>query len=257
MTRIIVINPNTSAELTDSIVAAAQAVAGAGVTDHRRHPAVGVPSVESHVDEVMGAVGVVEQVRREPASADAYVIACFGDTGVPAAREVATGPVVGMTEAALRPRPDRAPVRRHHAAAAHHRAQRPRGARARPRAPLHRARGRRRRSPSWRTARPTCSTRSSPRRRTAIEADEAEAIVLGCAGLTDLVGPLTEALGVPVIDGVAAAVGMAEGLLAQGLTTSRASTFAARPGLRPAGWSSHDRPVPRRARLRRRRARRR
>ncbi len=55
----------------------------------------------------------------------------------------------------------------------------------------------------------------------AIEDDAAEAIVLGCAGLTDLVGPLTDALGVPVIDGVLAAVTMAEGLLAQGLTTSR------------------------------------
>jgi hypothetical protein len=54
--------------------------------------------------------------------------------------------------------------------------------------------------------------------------DDAEAIVLGCAGLTELAAPLADALGVPVVDGVLAAVTMAEGLLAQGLTTSRAST---------------------------------
>ena len=64
-------------------------------------------------------------------------------------------------------------------------------------------------------------------------ADGAEAIVLGCAGLTDLMGPLRDALGVPVIDGVLAAVTMAEGLLAQGLTTSRAATFAAPERLGP------------------------
>ena len=67
--------------------------------------------------------------------------------------------------------------------------------------------------------------------RTAIDTDQAEAVVLGCAGLADLVDPLTQALGVPVIDGVAAGVGIAAGLVAMGLNTSRANTFAAVPGL--------------------------
>ena len=101
MTRITVINPNTSAELTATITAAAQAVAGAGVTVTGVNPAVGVPSVESHAEEAIAAVGVVEQVRPNQDNTDAFVIACFGDTGVAAAREVATCPVVGMTEAAL------------------------------------------------------------------------------------------------------------------------------------------------------------
>jgi allantoin racemase len=57
-------------------------------------------------------------------------------------------------------------------------------------------------------------------------ADHAEAVVLGCAGLADLVDPLSDRLGVPVIDGVAAAVGIAAGLVAMGLNTSRANTFA-------------------------------
>ena len=101
MTRITVINPNTSAELTATITAAAQAVAGAGVTVTGVNPAVGMPSVESHAEEAIAALGVLEQVRQHQADTDAFVIACFGDTGVPAAREVATCPVVGMTEAAL------------------------------------------------------------------------------------------------------------------------------------------------------------
>ena len=56
--------------------------------------------------------------------------------------------------------------------------------------------------------------------------------MLGCAGLADLVAPLRKALGVPVIEGVAAAVVMASGLVAMGLRTSRANTYAEVSGLR-------------------------
>lgn len=69
--------------------------------------------------------------------------------------------------------------------------------------------------------------------RAALDEDGAEAVVLGCAGLTDLVEPLRELLGVPVIDGVQAGVTMVEGLLAMGLTTSRRATFAAPERLGP------------------------
>jgi allantoin racemase len=55
--------------------------------------------------------------------------------------------------------------------------------------------------------------------------DAAEAIVLGCAGLAALSAPLSDRLGAPVVEGVAAAVTMVEGLLAQGLSTSRVSTY--------------------------------
>jgi allantoin racemase len=59
----------------------------------------------------------------------------------------------------------------------------------------------------------------------AIEEDHAEAIILGCAGLEPLVGPLVEKLGVPVIEGVAAAVKMVEALLAMRLSTSKAGAW--------------------------------
>ena len=62
----------------------------------------GVDSVESNTDEVWGALAVLDQVRRgEQLGVDGYVIACFGDTGIAGAREAASGPVVGMTEASL------------------------------------------------------------------------------------------------------------------------------------------------------------
>jgi allantoin racemase len=230
LTRITVINPNTSTELTDTIVAAAQAVSGAGVTVVGANPSVGVPSVESHAEEAIAAVGVLEQIREHRAATDAFVVACFGDTGVQAAREVATCPVVGMTEAALQT-----------ACLVAHRfvvITMP------PRTIAHsdrvvQALGLEHRCAVVAVDVPVAELVGGSTHlldafaeaaRTAI-GDGSEAVVLGCAGLADLVQPLSEVLGVPVIDGVAAAVGVATGLVAMGLTTSRANTLAAVPDL--------------------------
>jgi allantoin racemase len=60
----------------------------------------------------------------------------------------------------------------------------------------------------------------------ALEHDGAEAIVLGCAGMADLAAALAAEFGVPVIDGVAAAVALAEGMAAIGLKTSKRGGFA-------------------------------
>ena len=53
--------------------------------------------------------------------------------------------------------------------------------------------------------------------------------MLGCAGMADLARALSEEHGVPVVDGVAAAVKLAEGLVALGLRTSRVGGYQ-RPG---------------------------
>ena len=223
MTRITVINPNTSAELTATITKAAQVVAGAGVRVTGAHPAVGVASVESHAEEAIAAVGVIELVRAHQPDTDAFVIACFGDTGVAAAREVATCPVVGMTEAALQTAclvAHRFVVITLPARTIAHSDR------------VVRALGLEHR----------CTVTSvdvavaelvdgsihllDAFDEAARAADHAEAVVLGCAGLADLVDPLSDRLGVPVIDGVAAGIGIAAGLVAMGLNTSRASTFA-------------------------------
>jgi allantoin racemase len=57
--------------------------------------------------------------------------------------------------------------------------------------------------------------------------DRAEAIVLGCAGMADLAAHLTEKHGLPVIDGVASAVKLAEAFGALGLKTSKVGSYAA------------------------------
>jgi allantoin racemase len=222
MTRITVINPNTSAELTATITKAAQAVAGAGVSVTGVHPAAGVPSVESHAEEAIAAVGVIEQVRAHQADTDAFVIACFGDTGVPAAREVATCPVVGMTEAALQTAclvAHRFVVITLPARTIAHSDR------------VVRALGLEHRCTVIAVDVAVADLVAGSTHlldafdEAARAADRAEAVVLGCAGLADLIDPLSDRLGVPVIDGIAAGVGIAAGLVAMGLNTSRASTF--------------------------------
>jgi allantoin racemase len=62
--------------------------------------------------------------------------------------------------------------------------------------------------------------------------EHAEAIVLGCAGMADLAAVLSEKHGLPVIEGVSAAVALAEGLMKLGLKTSKRGGYA-RPPAKP------------------------
>ena len=50
--------------------------------------------------EALAVPGLLDAIARHPA--DGYVVACFGDPGLDAARELAAGPVVGIAEAAMR-----------------------------------------------------------------------------------------------------------------------------------------------------------
>ena len=100
--RIKVINPNTTAGMTAKIGEAARAIAAPGTEIVAVNPAFGPVSIESHYDEAVSVLGVLEEVRKgEEEGCDGYIIACFGDPGLLAAREIATGPVVGIAEAAM------------------------------------------------------------------------------------------------------------------------------------------------------------
>ena len=232
---VMIVNPNTTQSMTDGVVAGAAAAARPSTRLVGSTAVSGVDSVETNVDEVWGARAVLDQVQRgEAMGVDGYVIACFGDTGIAAAREAASGPVVGMTEAALftaalvaarfaivtlPPRTREQSRRVLRETGLEHRAV----VRA---VDVH---------VSEVAADSTALLDAvAEQGRQAIQDDAAEAIILGCAGLAEIAAPLAAALGAPVIDGVAAAVTMVEGLVAQGLSTSRISTYAAprRPEVR-------------------------
>ncbi|WP_205245075.1 aspartate/glutamate racemase family protein [Diaminobutyricibacter tongyongensis] len=227
--RIAIVNPNTTQSMTQAAAASAGSAARSDTVLIEVTASTGVASVESHVDEAWGALSVVTEIERCEASAerpDAYVVACFGDTGVSAAREAAAGPVVGMTEAALMT----ASLVAHRFAVI-----------TMPKRTLRQSEqvvrnlGLEHRCTVLAVDETVAELAEgslhlldlfTAEGRLALDAYDAEAIVLGCAGLADLVGPLQAALGVPVIEGVAAAVTIAEGLVAQSLTTSRALTWA-------------------------------
>ena len=62
--------------------------------------------------------------------------------------------------------------------------------------------------------------------RRAVEYDEADAIVLGCAGMADFCHDVSEEVGVPVVDGVTAGVLLVESMVKLGLQTSIRSEYA-------------------------------
>lgn len=227
--RIAIVNPNTTKSMTNAVVASAQKSVRRSTKLLAITPETGVASVESHVDEAWGALSVLREVERCEARSptpDAYVVACFGDTGVAAAREAAGGPVIGMTEAALltavliahRFTVITMPPRTTSLTDA-----------------VVRAIGLEHRCTVRAVDEPVAELAGGALHlldlfihegRRALVEDRAEAIILGCAGLADLVEPLQRKLAVPVVEGVAAAAVIAEGLLAQGVATSRASTWA-------------------------------
>ncbi|MDR7274182.1 aspartate/glutamate racemase family protein [Catenuloplanes atrovinosus] len=223
--RIQVINPNTTEAMTATIEASARAAAGPGTLIEAITPVMGPASIESHYDEALAVPGVLRAVADAPA--DAHVIACFGDPGLDAARELATGPVIGIAEAAM------------HAATLLGRGfsvvttlSRTRG-RARDLAarycPPHACRGVHATDIPVLSLSPESLDRVVALARHALDHDGSDVIVLGCAGMADLCAAATAELGVPVIDGVAAAVTLAESLVRLGLRTSPRDEYAPPP----------------------------
>jgi allantoin racemase len=241
--KLLLVNPNTSAAMTAGMVAQARAVAAAGTQVHGCQPTFGPASIEGHFDEAFGAAGVAQQVRLATQEAgggpDAVVIACFGDPGLDAARELTRAPVLGIAEAAF------------HAASLLatgfsvvttltrtcviaerlvHRYGFERSCRG-----IHG-------TDIPVLALETCGEDTvaliEAAARTALARDRSEAIVLGCGGMATLCATLQQRLGVPVIDGVSAAVKFAEALVALGLHTAKVGDYAP-PLAKPwAGWAA-------------------
>jgi allantoin racemase len=229
MSLINVINPNTSRAMTEAIGRTAREVAGPGFTVTAATSPMGPPSIESHYDDALAVPGVLAAVRDgERAGASAHVIACFGDPGLAAARELAAAPVVGLAEAGMRLATF---LGRSFSVVT----------------TLSRTTGH-----AWDLARAygvqeACAgvhacdipvlDLDSPSARASVakactaarDTDACDVLVLGCAGMTGLAAELTGDLGIPVIDGVAAAVKLAESLAALGLRTSKRDEYATPP----------------------------
>jgi len=225
--RILVVNPNTTASMTEKIGAAARAVANAGTEILAVNPAHGPASIEGYYDEVFAIPGMLDEMRRA-GPCEAFVIACFDDTGLDAARCAVEAPVIGIGEAAFHMATLIAgkfsvvtTLSRSIPAISHNLARYGLASRC--------ARVRAAEVAVLELEEPgnTVRQRISDEIRRAITEDRAEAIVLGCAGMTDLAQSLSQEHGVPVLDGVACAVKLAEGLISVGAKTSKIGGYAA------------------------------
>jgi len=227
--RILVVNPNTTQSMTRKIGAAARAVASSGVEILAVNPEFGPPSIEGYYDEVFCVPGIIAEIARA-GDVDATIIACFDDTGLDAARSFSPAPVIGIGEAAfhfaslLASRFSVVTTLARSIAAIEHNlvkyglASRCARVRASDVAVLD-------------LEKPGSDARDRIEReiKLALRDDGAEAIVLGCAGMTDLASDLSRMAGAPVLDGVGCAVMLAEGLARLGLRTSKVNAYAA-PG---------------------------
>lgn len=101
MFRLGLINPNTDPIHTSSMRDVALDTLPDGCEVTGVSPERGPSAIESEADLAVGALEVVRLVRSLP-DQDAYLIACFGDPGLDAAREVTDVPVIGTAEAAYK-----------------------------------------------------------------------------------------------------------------------------------------------------------
>ena len=214
--------------MTARIAIAARAVSAAATEITAVNPEHGPVSIEGYYDEAFSVPGLLTEIAKgEALQFDAHIIACFDDTGLDAARALASAPVIGIGEAAF-----------HMATLLAHRFS------------VVTTLGRSiaaietnllkygldRRCAGVRAAEVPVLALDDPRSdararidaeiQRALSEDHAEAIVLGCAGMADLARALSIAHGVPVLDGVACAVKLAEGLATLGLRTSKRCGYA-------------------------------
>lgn len=224
-----VINPNTTWAMTEKIGESARSVAAVGTVIRAVSPSMGPASIESHYDEALSVPGVLEEIAKgERDGADGYVLACFGDPGLDAARELARGPVVAIAEAGMKVATylgrsfsvvttlDRTIGRAWDLAARYGVKEFCVNVRACEIAVLE-------------LDLPVSNAREviTAECARAVAEDRCDVIVLGCAGMADLAAYISGRIGVPVVDGVAAATTTVQSLVGMGLQTSTRSEFAA------------------------------
>ncbi|MDB5365508.1 MAG: hypothetical protein JWM77_1435 [Rhodospirillales bacterium] len=227
MMRILVINPNTSIEMTASIDAVAKKYAAADTVLTTLSPAYGPRSIECHYEEQIAGLATIETVAQLEAEYDAFVIACYGDPAVDACREITNKPVIGIGEASM-----------HMACLLGHKFS---IVTVIPRAvpimeDLARKIGLESRCASIRsTSLTVLEIEADPDRaviemvaeaKAAIAQDGAEVICLGCAGMGPLDDRVQDAVGVPVLDGTVCAVLLAQSAVAYRKSTSKAAAYA-------------------------------
>lgn len=224
--RLALLNPNTTVAMTAAMATVARAVLPPEVEVAEITAPRGPDAIEGYEEQAIAAAAVSEMIRAHR-DYDAYLIGCFGDPGLYAARELTEAPVVGTGQAAYLAactlgrrfavlttlargigtiedrlalyglsercaaiRPTGVPVLGHGAAA------------------------------------PDGLRRLREEARRAVEEDGADVIVLACGSMAGEAAAVSEAARVPVVDGVPVGALLAYSLVRAGLRTSKTGAFS-------------------------------
>jgi allantoin racemase len=235
--KIIVVNVNTSESMTDVIAAGARRYASPGTQTVTLRPFFGPEAVDCNFESYLSAVGVMDRVLAYAEPYDAVVLAGFGEHGRDGLQELIEQPVVEICEASahvamLIARSFSVVTTLQRSVPAIE--DRLKLAGLLDRCASIRASGM---STLELDADPQAAVRGIVEQaRIAVHQDHAEAICLGCAGMAGLEEAITAELGVPVIDGIGAAIRLAEAVVGLGLATSKTSTYALPEPKKITGW---------------------
>ncbi|WP_331461892.1 aspartate/glutamate racemase family protein [Roseibium limicola] len=214
---ILVVNPNSTASMTAKIGEAARAVADSRTRITAVNPTKSPAAIQGPEDgeaALPELYALIDETLAEDASVSAVIIACFDDTGLWHLRETLPVPVIGIGEAAYHMASLAAttfsvvttlsvsvPVLEQNLKDV--------GLASRC------ARVRASEVPVLDLEDPLSNARAKVEAeiQRALAQDGSKAIALGCAGMADLAADLSSKFGVPVIDGVASAVKLAEALI--------------------------------------------
>ena len=235
--KLLVVNVNTTASMTNTISESARSVAAPGTEIVPLTPAIGAESVEGNFESYLAAVAVMAAVVNYQGDFDAVIQAGYGEHGREGLQELLDVPVVDITEAAA-----------HVACLLGHKysvvttLDRT--------VPLIEDRltlaGLMYRCASVRSSGLSVLELEEDldvavkaivaEAEKAVREDKAEVICLGCGGMAGLDAAVRQATGVPVVDGVTTAVKLAESLVRLGLSTSKVRTYAPPRRKRMTGW---------------------
>ncbi len=232
--KLLLINPNITAAMTDLMAAEARRFASPGTEIVAATAAFGTQYIENRAEAAIASHAVLDVLARHAACCDAAIVSAFGDPGLGAAREFADIPVLGIEESAiltawmlgrrysivcLTPR-----LRRWYIECAeeHGLAGRLASVRALDIA-----------IPDITRAKEQCHARLLEECTLAIEQDEAEVIIFGGGPIAGLAREAAESIPVPTLDGVSCAVRLAEALVGLHPRAPLRGSFA-RPRAKPA-----------------------
>lgn len=97
--RILLINPNTTAGVTALVAAHVTAIAGDAASFVPVTGRFGARYISSRASAAIAGHAALDALAIHGGGCDAVFLACFGDPGLLALRELAEVPVVGMAEA--------------------------------------------------------------------------------------------------------------------------------------------------------------